>query len=92
MVVVKGHLLVAGARNKTAAQYDPKTDTWCTLSSPTLQHYHGALVGFDKKLFLIGGQDEDHIEEYNLDTRTWSVCDMRFPRKLLNLHALAIDF
>ena len=90
MVVVQGQILVAGG-NKTTAQYDPKTDTWCTLNSPTLKHEFGALVGLDKKLYLIGGLNEDRIEEYNLVTGTWSVCDMRFPKELYHLHALALD-
>ena len=91
MVVVKGQLLVAGGRNKTAAQYDPKTDTWCTLNSPTLEHGFGALVELDKKLYLIGGSDYS-IDEYDLDTGTWSVCGMHAPKDLYNLHALALDF
>ena len=91
MIVVKGQLLVAGSNRKIAAQYDLKTDTWCTLKSPALPHGFGALVGLDKKVYLIGGSD-DCIEECNLDTETWTVCKMYVPKNLLNLHALALDF
>ena len=62
MVVVKGQLLVAGGKSKTSAQYDPKTNAWCTLNSPTLEHHFGALVGLNKKLYLIGGHDDQHAE------------------------------
>ena len=92
MVVVNGQLLVAGSNYKIAAQYDPKTDMWCTLDSPTLNHWFGALVGLENKLFLIGGRYEDGIEEYNFDTANWSVCDIRFQKELFNLRALTLDF
>ena len=91
MVVSHNQILVAGGNGKTAAQYDPKTDTWCTLTSPTLEHDCGALVGLENKLYLIGGLNEDRIEEYNIDTGTWSVSNMRMPKKLFDLHALALD-
>ena len=91
MVVVHQQILVAGGINKTAAQYDPKTDTWCTLTSSRMKHGAGALVGLENKLYLIGGISEDCIEEYNIDTGIWSVCSMRMPKKLHHLHALALD-
>ena len=91
MIAVQDMLLTAGSNNKIAAQYDPTTDTWTTLSSPTLRHFFGAMVAIEKKVYLIGGQHEDGIEEYNLDTGIWSVCDVRMPSKLRHLHALALD-
>ena len=91
MVAVRGQIVVAGGKSMIAAQYDPKTDAWCTLNSPTLKHHFGALVGLDKKLYLIAGQNEDRIEEYNVDTKAWSVCDMRVPKQLYHLHALSLD-
>ena len=91
MVASNGKLLVAGGRNQTAAQYDPKADTWCKLNLPTVEHYYGALAGLDKKLYLMGGGGQDHIEEYNLDTREWSLCDMRLPKQLGFLRALTLD-
>ena len=91
MVAVHNQILVAGGNIKTAAQYNPKTDTWCTLTSPALRYQSCALVGLGNKLYLIGGSSEDQIEEYNIDSGTWSVCNMRMPKKLFHLHALALD-
>ena len=91
MAVLNYQLLVAGGNSKTAAQYSPKTDSWFTLNSPTLQHSFGALALLNSQLYLIGGHLEDRVEEYNLPTRTWSTCDQRAPKKLIYLHSLALD-
>ena len=91
MVVVSGQLLVAGGCHRIAAQYDYETNTWCSLKSPTLSHNYGALASLNKTWYLIGGSDEDRVEEYNTDTKVWSVCDMRMPNKFLDLRALVLD-
>ena len=91
MVTSNCKLLVAGGNYQTAAKYDPETDTWCTLNLPTQRHYYGALAGPNKKLYLMGGDGQDHIEEYNHDKGEWFVCDMRLPTALIHLHALTFD-
>ena len=90
MISVKGQLLVCGGANKTFVHYNPSTDTWTTGNAPKLEHDMGALVHHDQKLYLIGGNLEDHVEEYDLGTDIWSICDVRVPKKLNNLHAFAM--
>ena len=91
MVAVKDQLIFAGGISKMCAQYDPETDLWSKLNPPALKHLYGALVELHHKLYLIGGQEEDRVEEYNLDTNMWSVCDTKVPDKLNNLHAFVVD-
>ena len=91
MIAVQNMLLTARLRYNEAAQYDPSTDVWTILSSPTLSHAYGAMVGIGKNVYFIGGTDEDGIEEYNLDTGIWSVCDARMPSTFEHLYALALD-
>ena len=91
MIAVQNMLLTARLRYNSAAQYDPSTDVWTTLSSPTLSHAYGAMLGIGKNVYFIGGREEDRIEEYNLDTGIWSVCDARMPSTFEHLHALALD-
>ena len=90
MISVNGQLLITGGYNKAFAQYNPSTDTWTTGNTPTLQHGYGALVHHDQKVYLIGGQNENSVEEYDLDTKAWSVCDVKLPKKMWNLYAFAI--
>ena len=94
MVSAQNKLFVAGGSgtDKVCAQYDPRTDSWCSLNSPTLEHHFGVLVPLEQKVYLIGGQTEDHIEEYNLDSKTWAVCAGKVAKRLINLHTLVLDF
>ena len=91
MVSVQDKLFMSGGNNKVCAQYDPKTDTWCSLNLPTLQHNFGALVTLERKVYLMGGQTEDHIEEFDLDSNTWAVCAGKVPKCLIHLHGLVVD-
>ena len=90
MISVKDRLLVTGGRENICAWYDPTTDAWTTGNPPTIQHYLGALVHHGQKVYLIGGENEDRVEEYDLDTESWSVCSYRLPQKLRNLHAVIV--
>ena len=90
MTSVNGQLLICGSYGKTFAQYNPSTDIWATGNGPTLAHYFGALVHHDQKVYLIGGYQEDHVEEYDLNAKAWSVCDVKLPKKVENLYAFAI--
>ena len=89
MISVKDRLLVTGGKKNVFAWYDPSTDTWTTGNQPTIQHHLGALVHHNQKVYLIGGEKEDRIEEYDLDTESWSVCNFRLPKRLQNLYAIA---
>ena len=53
--------------NKTFARYNPSTDTWTTGNHPALVHDRGALVNNNGKVYLIGGGNQDRVEEYSLD-------------------------
>ena len=89
MISVKNRLLVTGGRDNIFAWYDPSMDTWTTGNPPTIQHHLGALVHHNQKVYLIGGENEDRVEEYELDTESWSVCNFRLPQRLQNLYAIA---
>ena len=84
-------LLVAGGNRRICAEYDPKTDEWCLLTSPSLEHHLGALVACGENVYLIGGGGEDRIEEYNVQTKTWAICAQKVPKKLRCLHALVLE-
>ena len=92
MISVNGQLLICGGYCEVLVQYNPSTDTWTTLNTQlhALQYYFGSLVHHDQKLYLIGGEDQDHVEEYDLGTKVWSVCDVKLPKELCNLHAFVI--
>ena len=91
MISIEDELLIAAGANNIFARYNPLTDTWSTGSTPTLEHYFGALVYNNGKVYLIGGDKEDRVEEYSLDTDSWSVCDFKVPKKACNLFAVALD-
>ena len=90
MVSVQGRLFVAGGKDsKVFSQYDPSTDTWTRRRVLSEPHHMGALVHRGQKLYLIGGANEDRAEEYDFDRGSWSVCDVKLPKTLYNLHAIA---
>ena len=89
MISVNGQLLISGGNYMAFAQYNPSTDTWTTGNVLTLQHFFGSLVHHDKKVYLTGGNN-DHVEEYDLDTKAWSVRDVKLPKKVFNLYAFTI--
>ena len=90
MVSVKGQLLVAGSRSMKFAQYNPSTNTWTSGNAPTQPHYLGALVHHDQKLYLIGGADQECVEEYDLNSKTWSLSTGRVITRQYNMFAFAI--
>ena len=89
MVCVDDQLLVAGGNN-VFANYNISTDTWSTGSKPLMKHCFGALVYDNSKLYLMGGDWEDRVEEFSMDSKSWCVSDIRVPQRLINLHALYI--
>ena len=91
MTAVQGELFLAGGCDPTFLRYNPSSDTWTRGNPPILQHDNGALVYHGEKVYLLGGKEEDRVEEYNLDSETWSVCDFRIPKKLFSPYALALD-
>ena len=90
MISVCGQLLICGGYSRVFAQYNPSSDTWTIGNAPTLLHGFGGLVHLDQKVYLIGGEHEDRVEEYDLGTKAWSICDVKLPKKLENLQAVAI--
>ena len=91
MIAVDDNLLVAGGLHKTFARYNPSTDTWTTGNRPALEHDLGGLVYTNGKVYLIGGQNEDRVQEYSLDNMSWAVCSIKVPKKVGNLYAFALD-
>ena len=91
MITIDDNLLVAGGDKKTFARYNTSTDTWTTGNQPALVHDNGALLYNNGKVYLIGGINEDRIEECNLDNMSWSLCGTKAPKKLWYLYAFALD-
>ena len=94
MISIEGELLIAGGRNKVFARYNPSTDTWSKGKFPRLEHYFGALVYDNKKVYLIGGAGQDRVEECSLSPKrvqSWSECDFKVPVNAVNLFAVAVD-
>ena len=91
MVSTQDKVIVSAGICSVCAHYDPKTDTWCSLNSPTLEHNFGALVTLKQNVYLIGGEEEDRIEEYDIDSKTWAVYAGKVPKKLWNLHGLVFE-
>jgi N-acetylneuraminic acid mutarotase len=92
MTAACGQLLVAGGNSENMFRcYTPETNTWTTGKAPSLRHAWGALLFLDDKLILFGGKDEDRAEEYDFISQSWSLCAFKVPKKLMNLHAVALD-
>ena len=82
MITDGNNLVVAGGRNKILAVYNPILETWVTAKRPLLEHHLGTAIVHQKKLFLIGGKNEDSVEVYNEDADSWSVLDVKLPHKV----------
>ena len=94
MTSAQGKLFVAGGHDMICAWYSPKTDTWCTGQQPLREHWYGALMHNNGKLFLLGGYYEggtDVIEEYDIDEDKWTVCDYTMPRRIFLHQAFMLD-
>ena len=80
-----GRLYVAGGFSKVCAFYRPLADTWCFMQPPLYKHNYGALVHFNNKLVLLGGNAHsgtDKVEEYNFGGGSWVVCNYKMPAHL----------
>ena len=93
MIAVDDDLLVAGGNSvkRTFARYNPSTDTWTTGNHPALIHDFGALVYSSGRVYVIGGRNEDRIEEFNLSNESWSECAVKVPKKIHNLYAVVLN-
>ena len=94
MTAAQGKLFVAGGGANICAYYDPTPDTWSLMQQTLHRHWYGALVSHNNKLLLLGGSyniDQAEVEEYDMDSKTWTTCDYRLPAKLYSHHAMVLD-
>ena len=97
MANIDGKLYAAWGQTSTVDMYDPATDSW-TLKLTMPDEWYGpvndfgglfasASVNFNKKLYVIGGRNDDNAEKgtlaYDPVTNTWDrdKADMRFARE-----------
>jgi uncharacterized protein (TIGR02145 family) len=72
-------IYVLGTNNNqnTFTQYNPQTNSYTALSSPTTNSSQSRLVAFNNKLYKIGGTDNNSqptssVEVYNPSNNTWT--------------------
>ena len=64
--------------HKDLLKYDPVNDSWTPLAPSPDYHYHSQAVYFNRKIYNIGGYNEnlpevtDTTRIYNIDTNTWT--------------------
>ena len=95
MASSRDKLFVAGGHERMCACYNITSDSWCMLQQPLQHHIFCALVHYDNKLLLLGGEHlysgTEEVEEYNADNDSWSVCCFRMPGKLSDHYALVLE-
>ena len=90
MVGVTDMLYLLGGEQGLSRQYNPHSDQWIQLVTPTARYYANlpfAHPGYcavvrDNTILLCGGSkgmDERNIEEYNTVTQQWKVLDIHLP-------------
>jgi len=72
-------IYVLGTNNNqnTFTQYNPQTNSYTSLSSPTTNSSQSRLVAYNNKLYKIGGADNNNqptssVEVYNPSNNTWT--------------------
>ena len=82
-VAVWNNFYVVGGEGQLCLSYSTTDDMWCTLNTPSKEHYYGSAVHLDGKIVLCGGfSSGDVIEEYNLTTNMWKQSSLTFPYEL----------
>ena len=95
MLHVNGRLYVAGGRTSVLGWYTPSMDTWCMGAQPLQRHLYGVLLHQDHKLFLLGSlrtkRVENSSEMYDLETASWSECEVKLPEFDGYLYGLSLN-
>ena len=93
IAVHENTLLVTGGDDCCFARYSPDTDTWVTGAAPDVEHHSGVLVNRGESVYLLGGSGQSLVEEYSLESESWSDCEFRLPVSLsgFDFHALVLD-
>ena len=92
MTSVNDMLFMAGRKGdvRICAWYNPATNAWSRGQQPLLSHCCGTLVHHDNKVLLLGGQT-DEVEEFSIETGTWSVHSIKLPAPLYLPHSLVLQ-
>ena len=83
-VPFKNKIYVIGTSDmwgETFWAYQPASDQWEILSSPTLMHLHASAFVWQGKIMVGGGTQTDEIEMYDIETKQWSRWDLSLPRQ-----------
>jgi hypothetical protein len=82
-------LLVAGGRPEICKSYDPDSDTWTDLTTPSQAHVPASLV-WDRNSFVIlsGG---NKMEECDEDGMSWRTTEPRLPKHLCHHTPLILN-
>ena len=92
MICLDDDQLVVAGGAAVHARYTPSPDTWiCCVATPNLLHMFAALLHVDNRLLLLGGHEQDRVEEYNMEARAWTVCDWKLPKRVGRLTGLVLD-
>ena len=89
------NIFAAGGDNNINYMYTPETDVWCCLTRPSLVERQGALVYFQKQLYLFAGCRKNaqliDVEEYDINSDKWSLSKWKLPMPLKLFTAVLTD-
>ena len=91
MIPLNDQLCVVGGYDKTHVWYTPSTDTWTEATQPLHEHGFAAVLHIGNDIMILGGDQQDAVEKYNLESKSWSICAFKVPKRLINIHGLVLD-
>ena len=72
----------------SAAFYKPSDNSWAILQETTTSHRGTRLVQLGSKIFAIDGVSSDLVEEFELETSTWTPVDVKLQVTRGGYHSL----
>ena len=78
-VCLNEKIVVVGGSERAWYSYDPCTDVWMQLQSPSFMHDRGAAVVLNSKIMLCGGGDTNCISEYDAQRNVWVEVQLKVP-------------
>ncbi|ELT99870.1 hypothetical protein CAPTEDRAFT_133841 [Capitella teleta] len=73
-------LFVVGGISKSCMLYEPIVDSWTLLQRPQKEILWGVSLDWNDRIILLGGQDNDSIEEYCPQSNQWSTWHQKLPK------------
>ena len=80
-VEFNGCIFVVGGDERRCMRYDPRTDQWSHMKQPQFKHWRGAGALYHKNILLLGGEENDQIEQFDPQADSWSQWQVRMPWK-----------